>query len=492
MKQLTNDERLAALDVYRTDLSKFIARVFSIVSPHADYKPNWHIDCIAEYLLACQRGEIKRLIINMPPRFLKSITVSVAWPAWILGHNPGEQVMGASYSKELAMTHSVNCRNVIESDWYRALFPNTVLAPDQNTKNKFKTTQGGCRYAVGVGGTITGEGGNFIVMDDLVSAGDSNSRVTRESANNWIGQTAHNRLNDKHNGVLVLVMQRLHQNDATGFLLEQGGWELLKIPVVADEDKTYSIGSFSKTVKEGDILHPKFMNADAIEREKRAAGTYHFAGQFLQSPNPTGGGEFRLEWIQHYRTKLQSHSFNVYILVDPANSKKKTSDYTAMFVVGLGADQNIYILDLIRDRLNLRERQEALFRLHQKHKPKYVLYEQYGLNTDIDAMNEAMNYNNYRFTIVPVGGKLNKEDRIRRLIPYFADNRIYFPETLWKTNTDGAVVDLVDEFINHEYLAFPVSLHDDALDALSRLLDATLVWPGEGTFDYYSFAEGFK
>ena len=176
--------------------------------------------------LLAKDGEIKRLIINIPPRFFKSITVSVAWPAWILGHNPGKQIMGASYSKELAMTHSVNCRNVIESDWYRALFPNTILAPDQNTKNKFKTTQGGCRYAVGVGGTITGEGGNFIVMDDLVSAGDSNSRVTRESANNWIGQTAHNRLNDKHNGVLVLVMQRLHQNDATGFLLEQGGWEL--------------------------------------------------------------------------------------------------------------------------------------------------------------------------------------------------------------------------------------------------------------------------
>ena len=267
---------------------------------------------------------------------------------------------------------------------------------------------------------------------------------------------------------------------------------LLKIPVVAGEDKTYSIGSFSKTVKEGEVLHPSFMDAEAIEREKRAAGVYNFTGQFLQEPNPTGGGEFRLDWLRYYKGKLQSNSYNVYITVDPANSKKQTSDYTAVFVLGLGADENIYVLDMYRDRLNLRERQELIFRLHAKYKPKAILYEQYGLNTDIDAMNEAMNYHNYRFQIIPVGGKLSKEDRIRRLIPYFADNRIYFPETLFKANTDGVMVDLVDEFINEEYLSFPVCIHDDLIDALSRILDTNLIWPGEGTFNYYSFAAGLQ
>jgi predicted phage terminase large subunit-like protein len=441
--------------------------------------------------MACQGGEIKRLIINIPPRFLKSITVSVAWPAWLLGHNPGEQILCASYSKELAMTHSVNCRNVIESDWYRALFPRTILAADQNTKNKFKTTEGGCRYAVGVGGTITGEGGNFILMDDLISAKESNSRVVREEANNFIGQTAHNRLNDKHNGVMALIMQRLHNNDPTGYLMEQGGWEMLKIPVEFKHDTVFKIGSFYHEAKEGDVLSPTFMDKDAIEREKRIAGSYNFSAQFMQEPSPEGGGEFRLEWLKHYKGKLQANSFNTYITVDPANSKKETSDYTAICVIGLGADENIYLLDLIRDKLNLRERQETLFKLHAKYKPKAVLYEKYGLQVDIDAMNEAMNYNNYRFTITEVGGKMSKEDRIRRLIPYFADNRIYLPETLYKTDYSGVVIDLIDEFINEEYLSFPVGRHDDCIDALSRILDHTLIWPGEGTFDYYKFAAGF-
>lgn len=482
----------ALIEHQRSNLSAFIQRTFSIISAHSTYKHNWHIDCIAEYLEATRKGEITRLIINIPPRFLKSISCSVAFPAWLLGHNPAEQILCASYSKELAMTHSVNCRNVMVTDWYQTLFPKTILADDQNTKTKFKTTVNGVRYAVGVDGTITGEGGNFIIIDDPISAKESNSRLIRDNANNWLGQTAHNRLNDKKNGVIILIMQRLHLNDPTGYLLDLGGWEHLKIPLIAEGNKIYEIGTFKKEVKEGDLLHPTFMNGQAIEREKRIAGAYHFAGQFMQNPSPTGGGEFRQEWIQYYRGKLEPSTMNVYIMVDPANSKKTTSDYTAIVVAGLGSDENIYILDLIRDRLNLRERQEMLFKLHAKYKPKAVIYEKYGMQADIEAMNEAMGYLNYRFAITEVGGALNKEDRIRRLIPYFTDGRVWLPQTLYKTDYEGKVIDVIEEFVHQELLPFPVGLHDDCIDSLSRLFDANLIWPGKHNFDYYNFAEGFK
>jgi predicted phage terminase large subunit-like protein len=155
-------------------------------------------------------------------------------------------------------------------------------------------------------------------------------------------------------------------------------------------------------------------------------------------------------------------------------------------------DENFYILDFIRDKLNLRERQEALFRLHKKYKPKSVLYERYGMQADIDAIKEAQNYMNYRFAITEVAGAMSKEDRIRRLIPYFYDGRIFFPETLFKADYEGKTIDVIEEFIEEEYLTFPVSIHDDGLDCMSRLFDVHLSWPALSNFNYYEFAQGFR
>ena len=196
------------------------------------------------------------------------------------------------------------------------------------------------------------------------------------------------------------------------------------------------------------------------------------------------------EWLMFYKGKLSSSAYNCYIMIDPASSKKKSSDYTCMCVVGLGQDRNMYVLDIVRDKLNLREREDALFQLHAKYKPKYVLYERYGMQLDAEYMKKAMDERNYRFFITEIGGSLSKEDRIRRLIPYFYEQRIYLPEKLVKTNYEGIVVDLIEEFIEEEYLAFPISLHDDMLDALSRLLDATLEWPGGNNVDYHALYGG--
>ncbi len=493
MTTLSATDKQAILGIQRNNLSEYIRRVFSIVSPNSDYKHNWHIDLIAEYLVACQKGDITRLIINIPPRFLKSISVSVAFPSWLLGHNPSEQIMCASYSKDLAMTLGVNCRSVIQTDWYQALFPETILADDQNTKTKFKTTKEGSRYSVGVGGTITGEGCNFLLIDDAISAQNSNSKVVRDDVNNWFGQTAYTRLNDRKKGVIVVIMQRLHQNDLTGYLLDQGSeWEHLKIPLVSEEKKTYQIGNFKKEVEIGDLLHPNLMGVKEIDSMKRTLGPYNFAGQYMQTPSPTGGGEFRLEWLHYYEGKLPHDTMNIYITVDPADAKGKNSDFTCMCVLGLGSDENVYLLDMVRDKLNLRERQLKLFELHQKYKPKGVLYEKYGKDGDISAMNEAMDYNNYRFVITEVGGRMTKHQRIERLIPWFADGRIWLPRDLIRANYEGKMIDIIDEFVNQEYLVYPVGNHDDAMDAMSRLFDTNLIWPGKNDFNYYQFAEGFK
>lgn len=471
-------------NLVRNDLSLFTEEVVNTVSPNANYQHNWHIDLIAEYLLACQRGEIKRLIINIPPRHLKSISVNVAFPAWLLGHNPAEQIMCASYSQDLSIKHALDCRLVMQQKWYQDLFPATQIVEDQNTKRKFITTARGHRIATSVGGTATGEGAQYLIVDDPVSAQQAESTAFRENANVWFDQTFSTRLNDKKTGCIIVIMQRLHEEDLTGHLLAKGGWEHLSLPMIAEKDETLSKGYQSIERKTGDILHPERIDKDEIDRIKNEVGSYAFSGQYQQRPSPEGGGEFRTEWLMYYDT-LTPGSLNHYIFVDPANSKNKDSDYTAMVVIGAGGDGNLYLVDIIRDRLNVREREDKLFELHKKYKPKSVVYEKYGMQCDIDWLRKAMDDRNYRFHIQEVGGKVSKEDRIRRLIPYFADHKIYFPKMLYKVNHKNQAIDVIDEFVVQEYATFPVGIHDDLLDAMSRLCDINIQYPGYNTINYY-------
>lgn len=467
----------------RTDLAYYTKQCFNIVSPNDEYSDNWHIKIIAEYLKACADGEITRLIINIPPRHLKSISVAIAFPTWLLGRNPSEQIICASYSQRLAEQHSLDSRAILESDWYQQLYPNTKLVADQNTKSKFMTTARGYRMATSVGGAATGAGGNFLIIDDPLSSEQAHSQTFRERANRWFDQTFSTRLNDKKKGCIINVMQRLHVDDLTGHLKDKG-WEHLCIPAIETEKKTYSIGSYSYEREEGELLHAARMDQAELDRAKAELGPYGFSGQYQQTPNPEGGGKFRKEWMQYY-DNISIEDMNIYIAVDPANSKKKTSDYTAVVVFGANSDGNLYIIDMVRDRLNVREREELIFNLHRKYKPELVVYEKYGMQTDIDWIKKSMEEKNYRFRIEEVGGALKKEDRIERLIPYMANQKMYFPKILWKSNHENKNIDIVDEFIHQELVTFPVGLHDDLLDAMSRICDVNVVYPNTETYDYY-------
>lgn len=468
----------------KTDLAAFTETVVRTVSPEANYQHNWHIDLIAEYLLACQKGEIKRLIINIPPRHLKSISVNVAFPAWLLGHNPGEQIMCASYSQDLSFKHALDCRLVMQQQWYQDLFPATRIVEDQNTKRKFITSARGHRIATSVGGTATGEGAQFLIVDDPLSAQQGESTAFRETANTWFDQTFSTRLNDKKTGCIIVIMQRLHEEDLTAHLLAKGGWEHLCLPMVAEKDETLKRGYLTVERKTGDFLHAERNGQKEINDLKIELDSYAYSGQYQQRPSPEGGGEFRKEWLQYYDS-LAPHTLNYYIFVDPANSKNKDSDYTAMVVMAAGGDGNLYLVDLVRDRLNVREREEKLFELHKKYRPKSVVYEKYGMQCDTDWLSKAMEDRNYRFHLQEIGGRLSKNDRIKRLIPYFADRKIYLPKVLFKTNYKNQAIDVIDEFVIQEYCTFPVGIHDDLLDAMSRLCDITLQYPGYNSVNYY-------
>ena len=189
---------------------------------------------------------------------------------------------------------------------------------------------------------------------------------------------------------------------------------------------------------------------------------------------------FRRDWLRKYK-KIKQGTLNWYLVCDAANSKKRSSDFTAFWAVGLGTDGNYYCVPEVRDRLNLKERGDRLFELHRKYKPKQVRYEKYGLMADIEHFQARMESENNRFTITEVAGQTSKQDRIKRLLPLFEAGRIWIPESLHVTDWQKVPVDLVHSFIEEEYMAFPVGLHDDMLDALARICepDLKLVWPLE-------------
>ncbi len=278
----------------------FVEKVLATVSPGVEFLANWHISLIGEYLAACAHGDITRLIINMPPRMLKSVTVSVTWPAWLLGHNPTSRIMVASYAQSLSTKHSLDTRLVMQSGWYGQLFPETRISPDQNEKEKFVTTKRGHRIAVSVGGAATGEGGNILIIDDPINPLQAMQAAARTQVNSWFDHTFSSRLNDKKRGAIVLVMQRLHAEDLSGYLMAKGGWEQLVLPATAPHDACYEKGRVRYHRKAGEALHEAREDAAAIARAARELGSAHFAAQYQQQPVTEENSMLSLSWFKRF------------------------------------------------------------------------------------------------------------------------------------------------------------------------------------------------
>src|SRR4051794_100398 len=242
--------------ILATDFRAFVDYVFGLLRPGTPFRPNWHIDAMAHKVSQVASGEVKRLIITMPPRNLKSIVASVALPAWYLGHNPSERVVCVSYSDALAKTHANDFRRVVSDPLYQAVFPKMRLA--RETDSEIHTTLRGRRYATSIGGTLTGRGGNLFIIDDPLKPGDSESEVTRQKVIEWYRSTLVTRPDDQMAARIVVVMQRIHIDDLVGYLMESdAGFEVLNLPAIAQSTTSYDLGGGRTHIREkGDILHP--------------------------------------------------------------------------------------------------------------------------------------------------------------------------------------------------------------------------------------------
>ncbi len=428
----------------RTRLAAFTRKTFATVDPGAAYKHNWHIDLIAEYLEACSRREIKRLVINIPPRYLKSISVTVAWPAWLLGHDPSERILAASYAEILSLKHSMDCRLVMQSDWYRRVFPAVQLTGDQNEKRKFVTTARGCRFATSVGASTIGEGGRFLIVDDPLNAAQAVSDVERERANTWFDQGFSTRLDDKEDGVIVLVMQRLHANDLSGHLLAKGGWEHLCIPAVAETKTVIDFGRVKITREPGDVLHPERESAEAIDRQKVAMGGYAFAGQYQQRPAPAEGGIFKAAWFQRFAAR-QDDYLQVVQSWDTAIKADQLNDPSVCLTFGVKPDG----FDLLEARVQRLEYPDLKRRVHAQAEafgPDAILIED-------KASGQQLLQDLGRSTTLPLIGILPEKDKVTRASGVSAlveAGKLFLPtQAPWLPDFES------------ELLTFPNSVHDD-------------------------------
>ncbi len=446
--------------VLREDLTSFIERSFYELHPdrHLDLAP--HIEVIATKLEAVRRGEIKRLIINLPPRHLKSHCVSVAFIAWLLGHDPAKHVICASYGQDLADDLAAACRRLMRSPFYRTLFGNILGA--RQAVNDFETVHGGRRLATSVGGVLTGRGADIIVLDDPQKADEALSETSRKATQTWFDNTLRSRLNDKANGVIILVMQRPHQDDLIGHVLEQEHWDILSLPAIAEVDECHLIeGPLGRRFfrrKPGDILHPARESAQSLADTRCAISEFSFASQYQQNPIALGGAIVKTEWLRFYEPGEQPGKFPFILQSwDTANKSGDLNDFSVCTTWGIVKDR-YYLLHALRKRLTFPDLKRNVRSLAERFSPGEILVEDKASGTQL--IQELKGDCRYRITPYSPPAGADKIMRLHTQTPAFENGRVLLPkEAPW-----------LSEYIN-ELTGFPGSRYADQVDSTTQALD---------------------
>ena len=357
----------------------FVQRVFAELTPDT-YIDNYHIQLLCSELGDIRAGMPRRICIALPPRSLKSIIISVALPAWLLGHNPAMVIICASYGQDLADKLAADCRQVMQSAWYRLLFPAARLMPGRQSVAHFETDRGGRRIATSVGGVLTGLGADIIIVDDPMKLDEAYSETERMKANNWAHHTLFTRLNDKRNGTIIIVMQRLHEDDMIGHVCSFADFELLSFPAIAQCDERHVIktpfGTLHHHRREGEALHPSREPLEVLEQQRRLMGSAFFAAQYLQSPTPPGGGLIKTLWFNN-RFDLENRPQFVRIVEswDTASKSSELSDFSVCTTWGVTANGDMYLINVFRQRIEYPDLKRKVRELAALYRATVILIE---------------------------------------------------------------------------------------------------------------------
>lgn len=341
-------------------LANFVREAWHVLEPGQPYIHGWHVDAICEHLEAITDGDLTRLLINIPPGTMKSTLTSVFWPAWEWGPKakPHIRMIGASHEQGLAVRDTRKMRNLITSDWFQERWP-TPLTSDQNQKTFYENSSTGWRQACAVA-SMTGKRGDRVVWDDPHSVEAALSAAHRETALRVFQETLPTRLNNPDSSAIVIVMQRLHEADVSGFILEDDyGYEHLCLPMEFEPDRrcTTSLGFTDPRTEDGELLFPQRFSRETVDRDKKIMGAMAVAGQFQQRPAPRGGGFF--EWQKISIVETVPKMTKVVRFWDKAGTDGAGA-YTAGVKIGQGEDGLFYILDVVREQYSAPKRERTI------------------------------------------------------------------------------------------------------------------------------------
>lgn len=481
-------------ELMQESLPDYTRRAWHIIEPSTPFRQNWHIDAIFEHLEAVSAGQIHNLIINIPPRCMKSISVAVMWPTWEWTTRPEERFLFATYGSDLTIRDSIKRRNILNSHWYRSRWQDIFsLDPSQQSKRRYDNNKAGFCLASSVGGATTGEGGSRLVIDDPLKADQGRSALSRNAVNEWWRTTMSTRLNDMKTGARVIIMQRLHEDDLAGYLLDRMGkggthYEHLMLPMEYEVKRHCgtSIGWEDPRKHEGDLLWESRFDKNEVKTLNADLGEYNSAAQLAQNPAPSGGGMFKDRWWRYwvpwgrladyppvqivkengeidYAEIVECPPHRLLTLSqswDCAFKDKKDSDYVVGQLWGR-QDAAFFLVDQLRGQWDILATISAIKQLTNAYpKAAEKLIEDKANGPAIISMLQRKVVG-----LIPVNPDKSKEARAQAAVPLVNAGNIYLPHP--------HLAQWVEAFI-HEFSTFPVGKNDDQVDAFSQMIQQYL------------------
>jgi len=473
---LTNEDLLAAeRELCSRSLANFVRQAWHVFEPGTEYIHGWHIDAICEHLEAVTSGEIDRLLINIPPGCMKSSLVSVFHPCWEWGPKglPNHRFIGASYEVGLATRDTRAMRRIVQSDWFQSLWP-VLFVGDQNQKTYFENEEGGWRQACAVA-SMTGRRGHRVIWDDPHSVEGSLSEANRLTALREFTETLPTRMLDPSTSTVTVVMQRLHEQDVSGYILEHDlGYEHLCLPMEFEAERrcSTSIGFVDPRKEDGELLFPERFPRDVVERDKNVMGSAAVAGQFQQRPSPRGGGIIHTEWWQYYSVLPEMDFFNIY--ADTAQKTKEANDYSVFQCWGKGKDGKLYLVDQLRGKWEAPELRRMAELFWEKHKGSSTR----GFCVEDKSSGTGLIQEIKRAGGIPIKGverSRDKYSRVMDVVSWIEAGMVVLPEKA------QYLADFVHEC--ESFTADDSHLHDDQIDPMCDAISEMLATKPKGIFE---------
>jgi predicted phage terminase large subunit-like protein len=441
----------------RADFATFVELAFPIL--HSNEPLVWaqYIELIAVVLQGCAKGRHRRLLINLPPGFLKSMLVSIFYVAWRLGGNPSAKFICISYGDDLAHYLSMRTRDLMMSALYRKIFPGTVLL--KKAEDLITTTKGGYRYATAVGSDIMGFRADDIILDDPLQPDDAVSAVKKQAVIDWIQQSVLSRFKDPTKGVLIAVMQRLAPDDPSGLLEQQGAFSI-KLPLIAETPEKYTArGKIIFRRETGDLLNPSRMTIKDVEELKRQIPPHVFISQYQQRPVSSGSGMCTISKLRRYKNAppfdLKIHSWD--IAATPEGNYTVCTKWGAAKVADLG--DVVFLTDVVRIRAEIPDVREAIIMHDKLDKPDLIVMDGIGVGLGLyQDLRQRGFLHIFSSRDVSNLSQAKKVERFGKALLYMYDGKVRFPET-------APYIDSLFE----EFSAFPSGKFDDQVDSVAQL-----------------------